>query len=83
MCASPQLALEHDIDWQAVEAFATQDMIQCLHAGEFFISTISMRDQCHHTCRVLRIEHRPAVSYLLVAKIFAVSKSTVSWHCKQ
>jgi hypothetical protein len=45
MCAASQLAPAHDINWQAAQAFATQDMIQCLEADELFMSTMHMRGQ--------------------------------------
>jgi hypothetical protein len=43
-CEQHQLARAHDIDWEAVEHFATQEIIQCLQFGELFMSTQHMRD---------------------------------------
>jgi hypothetical protein len=80
MSATPQFAPVHDFDWQAVEAFATQDIIQCPQPDELFMSAMQMRGQGHGAWRVLHIKHRPIVPYLLIAKVFAVSKNAVRWH---
>jgi hypothetical protein len=52
MCAALQLARAHDIDWEAVDPFATQEIIQCLQSDELFMSAQHMRDECYHACRV-------------------------------
>jgi hypothetical protein len=72
-----------DIDWEAVEAFATQEIIQCLQSDELFLSAQHMRDQCYQACRVSHVEHRPAMLCSMIAKVLGVAKATVRWHCKQ
>jgi hypothetical protein len=82
MYAPSQLAPAHDIDWEAVEAFATQEIIRCLQSDKLFMSAQHMRDQCYRACRLLHVEHRPVVPYSMNAKLLGVTKVTVGWHCK-
>jgi hypothetical protein len=83
MCAVSQLALAHNIDWEAAEAFATQEIIHCVQSDELFMSAQHMRDQCYDACRVLHVEHRPVVPYSMIAEVLGVAKGTVCWHCIQ
>jgi transposase len=74
------LARAYDIDWQAIQAFTTQDMIQCLQGDKPYLSAVEMRGPCYHAIKVLHVENRSVVPYSLIAKVFRVSKSTV---CEQ
>jgi hypothetical protein len=80
MSTVSQLAPVHDIDWEAVGAFATQEIIQCLQSDELFMSAQHMRDRA---CRVLRFEHRLVVPDSTTAKVHGIAKDTGCWHCRQ
>jgi hypothetical protein len=83
MCEASQLAPALDIDWEVIEAFATQEIIQCLQCDELFMSAQHMRDQCYHACRVLHVKHRPVLPYSMIAKVLGVAKAALSWQYKQ
>jgi hypothetical protein len=79
MGAGSQLAPAYNIGWEAVEAFATQEIIQWLRFDEFFLPAEHMHDQCSHACRVLHVAHRPVVPYSMIAKVLCVANAPVRW----
>jgi hypothetical protein len=48
MCAASRLASAHEIDWEAVEAFAVQEIVQCLQSDKLFMSAQHTSDQSYH-----------------------------------
>jgi hypothetical protein len=52
MCAALQLARAHDIDREAVEPFATQEISQSFQSDELSVSAQHMPAQCCHAYRV-------------------------------
>jgi hypothetical protein len=82
MSALSQLAAADVIDWQAVEAFATQHMILCLQADELFCP----RRVCATSATIqtgLYVGYRPVLPFLLIVIVFVVSKNRVCCQCNQ
>jgi hypothetical protein len=77
MCAAAQLAPANGVDLEALEAFATQGIIQYLQSDELFMPAQHMRDKYYHAPRVLHVEHRPVVPYSMIVKVFGVAKATM------
>jgi hypothetical protein len=46
-------------------------------AGPSFTSATSFREQCFHTCRILREKHTPRVPRELIGQIFGVESGTI------
>jgi hypothetical protein len=75
MCTASQLAAAHDIDWEAVEVSATQEIIQCLQSDGLFMSAQIMRGQHYHECRVSHVGHSPVVPCPMIGKVLDIAKA--------
>jgi hypothetical protein len=83
MAATIPLAPSHVIDWQAISALADEEIIHTLQTSESFTSAQMFRHQISEAYRILHIEHRPAVPYSMIGRLFGIAKATVRYHYKQ
>jgi hypothetical protein len=68
MAATVPLVPSHVIDSEAISAFADEEIIPALQTSKSFTSAQTFRHHISEACRILHIEHRPAVPYSMIGR---------------
>jgi hypothetical protein len=53
---------------------------QLLESDSAFLESTTFREQCAHSCAVLRDRHQPKFTWSVIAQIFGVARSTIQEH---
>jgi hypothetical protein len=77
------LGQAHGINWEMLKIQAMFDIESCLRASPEFMEASTIREQCHHACRLLRDEHVPVVPYSVIRRLLQMNKGDIIFHCKQ
>jgi hypothetical protein len=78
-----KLAKPKTINWEAVSAWATAEIVTTFYESPEFMSAEMVCDQCWLPCRLLRENRISVVPYSLIEKILGTDKGTVKCHHKR
>jgi hypothetical protein len=73
----------HVIDWEAISAFADEELIHALQTRESFTSAQTFQHQISEACHILHIEHHPSIPCSMTGRILVITKGTVHYHYRQ
>jgi hypothetical protein len=78
-----QLRAPLQIDWEPLATAIRGDVLMAFQNGAAFMSAMTARGQCDHTCRILREGRTPAVPFSMIRRIFAMNQGTVKRHYRR
>jgi hypothetical protein len=62
------------LDWEAIQRFADEDIIQTLQSSPEFMPATNRRDQYYLASVFLHLQHRLAVPLSLIGRLFNMTK---------
>jgi hypothetical protein len=77
------LAPARALDWNEPAQRLTLDVIDTLKADVTFMNAMTTREQCHHACRILRVERSPAISSVMIGWVIGSGRTLVKCHFKK